>query len=247
MNLFIKALTAGLIASIMGVEPPAESVQSKRSAPTPDLERGPKDVRRIALTFDADEGDEELPLLLRILENENVTATFFLTGRWASEFPASAARIVERGHVIGNHTWGHKDLTKLTDAEIQQELLRVDDKFASLFKCQYLPLFRAPTGEKEARILAVAEKLGFRTVRWSVDTLDATEPRKTASFIENRVLGRSDEDLCGAIVLMHVGNPETCAALPVIIHNLRERGFEFVPVSAWTSTAQARLPKVRTN
>jgi peptidoglycan/xylan/chitin deacetylase (PgdA/CDA1 family) len=206
---------------------------SKLLQPPAELERGPTKERQIALTFDVTHSNEDLPRLLRVLANEGVTATFFLTGKWASEHPSCATRIVDGGHVIGNHTWGHKDLTQLTDSEIAQEILRADDRFISAFGCRYFPLFRAPYGEVNDRILRVVYDLGFRAVRWSIDTLDAAEGPKTASFIEDRVLRQSDEELSGAIVLMHVGYTETCDALPVIIHNLRERGFEFVPVSSW--------------
>lgn len=229
--LLVLATTA--LVTISLVEPPAGSPGPQPSRPEPELERGPPQERRIALTFDAGGGNDELPALLHVLEKESVAATFFLTGRWADEFPRCAAQIVARGHVVGNHTWGYKDLTKLADADIEQEILRADDRFALAFGPRYLPLFRAPFGEVNERVLRIVEKLGFRAVRWSIDTLDSMEPRKTAAFIEHRVLDRSDEELSGAIVLMHVGCPETCSALPGIIQRLRQRGFEIVPVETW--------------
>jgi peptidoglycan-N-acetylglucosamine deacetylase len=238
MNLFAKVFTIVVATFCIGTvsaQFPLGSSSQKRMQPGAELERGSRQHRRIALTFDAGGSSEDLPGLLRVLENENVTATFFLTGKWVREYPACASQIATRGHVIGNQTWGHKDLTKLTDGEIAQELLRADDLFVSAFGCRYLPLFRAPFGEVDSRVLRVVDKLGFRAIRWSIDTLDSMEPRKTPSFIEHRILDRSDEELCGSIVLMHVGYPETIAALPVIIHNLRERGFEFVPVTSWVA------------
>jgi peptidoglycan/xylan/chitin deacetylase (PgdA/CDA1 family) len=83
------------------------------------------------------------------------------------------------------------------------------------------------------RVLAVVRSLGFHSVRWSIDTLDSMEPRKRPAYIANRVLGRSDADLRGAIVLMHVGYPETVEALPTIIRGLRHRGFELIELSSW--------------
>jgi peptidoglycan/xylan/chitin deacetylase (PgdA/CDA1 family) len=74
---------------------------------TAEMERGPLLHQQVALTFDAGGGDEGLPELLQTLETTNVRSTFFVTGKWAEEFPASAAQIVAKGHIIGNHTWGH--------------------------------------------------------------------------------------------------------------------------------------------
>lgn len=241
----LMCLAACFLAGVSPAQPPARAVETvpgqPQQQPQAELERGPRHERRIALTFDAGGGDEELTGLLRALAREDIVATFFLTGQWAAEFPAGAAQILEQGHLIGNHTWGHKDLTRLTDAEITQQILLTDDRFTSLFGCSYLPLFRAPFGEVDKRVLGVVEKLGFRSVRWSIDTLDSMEPRKTAAFLADRVLARSDEELCGAIILMHVGYAETAEALPMMIHNLRERGFEFVPLSAWVPRTRPAL------
>ncbi|QIF02361.1 polysaccharide deacetylase family protein [Roseimicrobium sp. ORNL1] len=202
-------------------------------APRPELERGPRHLRQVALTFDAGAEADGLNDLLRVLEREGITATFFLTGRWACENLTLARAIVAKGHFIGNHTWAHKDLTKLEDADIRLELLRTDDRFVGWFGAQYHHLARAPFGETNERVLRIMEKEGFYGVRWSIDTLDSIEPRKSAAFIEGRILGLSDANLQGAIVLMHVGYPETVQALPTVIDRLRERGFEFVPVSVW--------------
>lgn len=251
MKLFIRALALTLASSVMvdpvSAQSPSPAAGPERIRPQPEFEHGPRQERRIALTFDAGGSNEGLEMLLGVLERENVSATFFLTGRWVCEFPAGASQIIAHGHVIGNHTWGHKDLTKLPDPEVSQEILRVDDQFVSAFGFQYQRLFRAPFGEVDDRVLRVVEKLGFRAVRWSIDTLDAMDPRKTPDFIEQRVLGRKDEELRGAIVLMHVGYAETGTALPAIIRGLRLRGFDFVPLSTWTAGVSTRLAQFRTS
>ena len=212
--------------------------------PRPALSHGPRHLRQVALTFDAGGEAEGLPQLLALLEQEQVKATFFLTGRWAAEYPACARAIAAQGHVIGNHTWSHKDLTALTPAEVKQEILRADDMLVSWFDTRYCPILRAPYGETNPTVLAVAEELGFHTVHWSIDTLDAMEPRKPAAFIEHRVTDHPDEDLRGAIVLMHVGYPETIEALPGILRQLRNRGFEMVTLGDWLNLGPRpeRLP-----
>ena len=235
----VALLSAGLFKVTLPSEHLGADVGSQPATQVrPELLRGPRHLRQIALTFDAGGDADGLTDLLRVLERERVTATFFLTGRWVCENLALARMIGTQGHVIGNHTWDHKDLTELEDWEVREELLRTDDRFVSWFGSQYQPIFRAPYGEVNNCVLGVVQILGFHSIRWSIDTLDAMEPPKSASFIEGRILGKDDEELQGAIVLMHVGYPETVEALPVVIHNLRERGFELVTIPAWIPELQ---------
>lgn len=235
------SLASPLQPSVSHAAPPPQTPPHR---PRPEVERGPRQLRQVALTFDAGGEADALPQLLATLEKEQVKATFFLTGKWAAEYPACARAIAAHGHLIGNHTWSHKDLTKLTPAEVKQEILRADDMLVSWFDTHYRPFFRAPYGETNDTVLAAAEDLGFHTIRWSIDTLDAMEPRKPADFIEQRVTSHPDDDLGGAIVLMHVGYPETVAALPGIIRQLRNRGFELVTLSDWIEVGPRpeRLP-----
>lgn len=227
-------LSAGLSGTPVPRTTAGGSNGPQATAPVPtELERGPRAFRQVALTFDAGGEADGLVDLLRTLEQEQVRATFFLTGKWACQNLHLARWISEQGHTIGNHTWAHKDLTTLEEWDVRQELLRTDDRFLGWFGPRYLPLFRAPYGETNPQVLAVAHELGFHPIRWSIDTLDAMEPRKTPTFIEERILLRSDDELKGAIVLMHVGYPETIQALPRVVHNLRLRGFEFVTIDEW--------------
>ena len=213
-------------------EPPGPSPPTTQP-PALLMERGPSHRRQIALTFDADGGVEGIADLLVTLHEAGVSATFFLTGKWADEHPEWATLIAGYGHTIGNHSWGHKDLQKMEDWEIKEEILRVDDRFAMWFGNQYQPLFRLPFSVNHDRVAAVTESLGFRMIGWSIDSLDATTPRKSASFITQRVLSHRDEELCGAIVRFNVGCPETTAAVPELVKALGKRGFEFVPLNHW--------------
>ena len=93
------------------------------------------------------------------------------------------------------------------------------------------PLWRAPYGERDDRVLRVASILGYRSIYWTLDSLDGVEPVKTSQFLIDRITQKSDAELDGAIILMHVGFKSTADALPAIVANLRGRGFHFVTVS----------------
>jgi peptidoglycan/xylan/chitin deacetylase (PgdA/CDA1 family) len=206
-----------------------------------ELVRGPRGRREIALTFDAGGEAGEVDRLLAALRDEGIVSTFFLTGKWAVEYPAEARAIVEQGHEPGNHTWSHPELTTLPDDEVRNELLRAEAQLEGGLGVRVRPRFRAPFGDRDDRILRLAAETGYQSCYWTVDSLDSVEPRKTAAFLHRRITRLSDAQLEGAIVLFHVGYPETCDALPLIIRDLRGRGFRFVRLSEWMGPSQ-RVP-----
>lgn len=93
------------------------------------------------------------------------------------------------------------------------------------------PRLRAPFGERNERVLRIAATLGYRSIYWTIDSLDSVEPRKTPEFLIDRITSKTDAELDGAIILMHVGIKSTAEALPAIIANLQGRGFRLVTVS----------------
>lgn len=124
MTVAVKALLGLLAMTLPAVGP------SELGHPVPELNRGPRNLPLVALTFDAGRGIDGLEDLLNTLERERVMVPFFLTGRLADEHPAWAHEIARRGHTIGNYSWGHKDFANLEDWEVHMEILRVDDLFS---------------------------------------------------------------------------------------------------------------------
>lgn len=240
MNAPVWLLLIGLLVSVgcrqaeAEVRPalPAET-SVMHAIPPREMSRGPLGRREVALTFDAGGDAEALPALLKVLGHMQVTATFFLTGKWVQRYPQHAKQIAAQNHAIGNHSWAHPQYTKLSAEAMQLDLLAAESMLSRYFRTPIAPLFRAPFGDRDERVLQVLAENGYFSIFWSIDTLDSMEPRKTSAAIVQRVLGRSDADLDGAIILAHVGYPETCEALPMIISQLRARGFGFVTVRKW--------------
>jgi peptidoglycan-N-acetylglucosamine deacetylase len=237
LPLLVAALAALLPGLCLGIEIRPAIIPYKPEALSPalptEMTRGPQGLHQVALTFDAGSEADAFPALLQILDRLQVKATFFLTGKWAQRYPKETQMLVERQHAIGNHSWAHPEYTRLSNEFIKLDLLAADALLDRRFGQPIRPLFRPPYGDRDGRVFGVLRESGYMSVYWSIDTLDAMDPRKSPAFIERRVLQHSNKDLDGAIILAHVGYPETCEAMPSIIAGLRVRGFEFVTLRDW--------------
>jgi peptidoglycan/xylan/chitin deacetylase (PgdA/CDA1 family) len=218
------------LAAVSSINTPTVAPRSKASLPQ-EITRGPQTRHVMALTFDAGGDADELPRLLSALDSARIRCTFFLTGRWASQHPDLTREVRAHGHEIGNHTWSHPDLTRLGDEQVRGEILRNDALLTTILGHSPRPLFRAPYGARDARVLRIANELGYTSIYWTLDSLDSIDPPKTPEFLIIRVTGKPDAALDGAIVLMHVGEPATAAAVPAIVADLQRRGFKFATVS----------------
>jgi peptidoglycan/xylan/chitin deacetylase (PgdA/CDA1 family) len=183
---------------------------------------------KIALTFDAGASPVPTPAILDALRSAGVHVTFFLTGKWCERNEGLVRRIRAEGHEIGNHTYSHKDLRKLSDEEIEQELRQTNDIVARITGSGCDPYFRPPYGGRDKRVLKVAADAGYNTVYWAVDSWDAFKKGITADEIRSRVLDRAEG---GDVVLLHCGSQPTAEALPGLIRELKSRGCEIVTIS----------------
>lgn len=193
--------------------------------------RGSHGRWEVAITFDAGADADCFQDLIAALESAHVHSTFFITGNWAQQNRDCAEAITKHGHEVGNHTWNHVDLTRQTDEIVRDEISRAEVFLTEISGQSPRPRWRAPYGARDSRILRIASALGYRSIYWTIDSLDSVEPQKTPQFLIDRITQKTDAELDGAIILMHVGVRSTADALPAIIANLQSRGFHLVTVS----------------
>ena len=185
------------------------------------------DDKKVALSFDAAGGNEDTQMILDTLAKYNVHATFFMTGGWVENYPEDVKKIQAAGHDLANHSENHKNMSQLTDAECQEELMKVHKKVKELTGVE-MCLFRPPYGDYDDHVITNAKDCGYFTVQWSVDSLDWKD-YGVESIIKTVTEHKS---LCnGAIILMHNGARYTAQALPTIIEKLQEDGYQIVPIS----------------
>lgn len=201
------------------------------AAPASVVYNGPGDRRQIALTFDDNYVVAQSLATLRALAKHEVPATLFLIGAAISGTPAVNNEIVkgmQRGlFEVGDHSWSHPQLTKLSAAAMAQQIGGGTDAFRAATGARTVPLFRPPYGATNSQVAAVAGTKGFRyLVMWDIDPRDWEG--RSASWIANHVISRAHN---GAIVVMHLTAAHTAEAIPTIVSTLRAKGYEFVTVS----------------
>ena len=188
--------------------------------------RGPSTHPYIAMTFDDGPHPRNTPRLLDMLRQRNIKATFYVIGNSVKMYPEITRRIVAEGHEIGNHTWTHRNLTKLSNSEVCREMDRTRDVIVSATGVQPRTM-RPPYGALLTRQRKmIFKEYGYPTIMWSVDPQDWKRPG--ISVVRDRIISQTRN---GSIVLSHDLHAPTVDAMPSTLDGLLGKGFQFVTVS----------------
>lgn len=185
------------------------------------------DKPQIALTFDAAWGNEDTKQIMEVLRKHNVKVTFFMTGGWVKAYPDDVKLILTEGHDLGNHSENHKNMSKLSDKEIKEELMAVHKRVQELTGYEMF-LFRPPYGDYDNHVITGAKACGYYSIQWDVDSLDWKDYGVDSiinTVCNHKHLGN------GSIILCHNGAKYTAQALDTLLTKLEEKGYEFVPLS----------------
>ncbi|MGL4819136.1 MAG: delta-lactam-biosynthetic de-N-acetylase [Bacilli bacterium] len=179
----------------------------------------------VYLTFDNGYENGYTPHILDILKDKHVPAAFFVTGQYLKSSPDLVKRMDKEGHIVGNHSYHHPDMTKVSDARIVQELQLVKDEYMRLTGNKHMMYLRPPRGIFSERVLKVARSEGYVSVFWSLAFVDwRVDDQKGADYSYNNVMQQIHP---GAVILLHSVSKDNSEALGRIIDDLRKRGYEF--------------------
>jgi peptidoglycan/xylan/chitin deacetylase (PgdA/CDA1 family) len=182
--------------------------------------------RLIALTFDDGPYPIYTPMLLDMLHDLNVPATFFLIGDDAMQWPELTRRIEAGGEEIGDHTLTHPDLDLETPDRVRMEILRGRDVLWALSHDPAVRLYmRPPHGRYTERTLQIAQALGYDVVLWTDDSGDWRTVSVAA--LQRHLLAHATAP---EIVLLHSGKLATIEALPEVVAHFKRAGYRFVTV-----------------
>ena len=184
-------------------------------------ESGVKEKPSIAITFDDGPSSRYTDRLLDGLKERNVKASFFLIGENAEENPVLVERIYKEGHLIGNHTYSHVQITHLSEKDAANEIERTDQVISAITG-EHVAYMRPPFGawQRELEI-----KMEVLPVLWSVDPLDWTT--ENVDEIVSKVVTEVEE---GDIILLHDCYASSVEAALRIVDILQKEGYEFVTV-----------------
>jgi peptidoglycan/xylan/chitin deacetylase (PgdA/CDA1 family) len=196
-----------------------EIANSSENEPNSNQEVVP--AKRVALTFEDGPDPNYTPLILDTLKSRNQVATFFVQGIRAKEYPGLIQRINAEGHLIGNHTWSHPQLTHLSPEDMQLQLQKTQNILEQITgRAPFL--YRPSYGIYNENVIST---INMPAILWSVDPEDLKY--KDASYITNYVL---DHVTDGAIILLHDTNAYTTQAISAILDALIAEGYEIVTV-----------------
>lgn len=218
----VRHVPLPLLAVIMAAILFAELARCEREGAKETAAEAEKSVpRRAALTFDDGPNACYTPEVLEILKENEILATFFLQGQCLAGNEEIVRRMHAEGHLIGNHTFHHVQLTKVSEEEAREEVVKTSNAIYEITG-KYPVYIRPPFGEwREGLDLAVT----MIPVLWDVDSRD-WESQNTASICSAVLPNVKD----GSIILMHDGYRATVEALRRIVKELKEEGYTFVTV-----------------
>lgn len=185
------------------------------------------DKKMAALTFDISWGNKTPGPVLDILKENNLHCTFFLSGPWVKQYPEIAQRIQQDGHEIASHGYRHINLSNLSKSEIIDEVQKAHVNIKEVTGVD-ASLIRTPNGDYNDTVIQAIHEANYEAIQWSCDSLDWMNPG--INTIIDRVSKRAK---AGDIILMHASDTckQTADALPAVLKNLNEQGFQLVTVS----------------
>ena len=180
----------------------------------------------VYLTFDAGYENGNVAKILDVMKNEQVMGAFFILGNLIQRNPELVSRMAEEGHLVCNHTFYHKDMTKVKDFnEFSAELKKLEALYYETTGQVMAKYYRPPEGKFNECSLEFASRLGYKTVFWSLayadwDNRNQPDPKASIEKIMSRIHN-------GAVILLHPTSKTNAEILEEVIVRLKQQGYRF--------------------
>ena len=194
------------------------------------------DEKILYLTFDAGYENGNTPAILDALKKHQAPAVFFAVGNFIKDNPDLIKRMITEGHIVGNHTMTHPDMSQISSMEsFQKELEGVEELYTSVTGEPMTKFYRPPRGVYSTENLSMAKELGYSTFFWSlayVDWIQDQQPSKEEAF--QKLIPRIHP---GAIVLLHNTSSTNAAILDELLTRWEEMGYQFHSIKELTEVS----------
>ena len=185
---------------------------------------GNKESKKVYLTFDEGYEAGNTEKILETLKKNNVPAAFFITAHYVNTSPELVQKMIEGGHIIGNHTVNHKSMPSLSEEEIKKEVMNLHEVIYNKFGYE-MKYIRPPKGEYSETSLKYCNNLGYTTVMWSFAYDDWDENKQgREEYAKKKVL---DNIHNGAVILLHGNSKDNTNILDYCIKEIKNMGYEF--------------------
>ncbi len=226
----VEAGSWGLSFSDQG-QAPAGPASARQLATFDAAYVGDSSQKILYLTFDAGYENGSTAQILDVLKAHNVPAAFFLVGNYMERNADLVRRMVDEGHIVGNHTMHHRDMRTLTDREaFAKELKDLEALFTQITGKELPKFYRPPQGLYSQENLKMAQELGYKTVFWSLAYMDwdnQNQPTRAQAFA--KLLPRTHN---GAVVLLHSTSSTNAQILDELLTNWESQGYSFGTLDA---------------
>ena len=178
----------------------------------------------IYLTFDEGYEAGYTSQILDVLKENNVKATFFITSHYLNTASDLVERMINEGHIVGNHTVNHPSMPSISDEEIEKEIMKLHQAVYEKFNYE-MKYIRPPKGEFCERTLKKSLELGYKTVMWSFAYCDWNEKKQPSTEYAQKIIIENFH--CGEIMLLHPNSKTNLEILDAIIKEAKNQGYEF--------------------
>ena len=181
-------------------------------------------IRELFLTFDVGYESGITKDFLDIVNECGIKVAFFITNSFFEENPSLVEKMIDDGHIVGNHTMNHCDLTKLTEDEIKSELLDLHNKVKEKFDYE-MKYFRPPEGLFSEKVLNVTSSIGYRAVVWGLayDDWDKNN-QKGYDYAKHMIFDNVEK---GQVILLHANSKDNLHILKEFITTFQNKGYKF--------------------
>lgn len=199
---------------------------------------GDSSSKVLYLTFDAGYENGYTAGILDVLKKHEVKAAFFLVGNYLKTSPELVKRMVSEGHIVGNHTFSHPDMSAIsTEDAFREELSKLEDEYKNVTGKEMLKFYRPPQGKYSETNLKMAKELGYKTIFWSlayVDWYESDQPTKEEAF--DKLIPRVHP---GAIVLLHSTSKTNAEILDELLTKWENMGYKFKSITELPAAADS--------
>lgn len=215
----------GVLFVMASIMPKNDAIQTSANSKELPVYSVKTEEKKVALTINCAWNADDIDVILKTLQDNNVQVTFFMVGDWVQKYKEDVKKISDANQEIGNHSLTHPHVNKLSYEDNVKQILECSKMIEEITN-KKVTLYRAPYGEYNNTVVKAARENNHQIIQWSIDTLDYNS--LTGTEMWKRI---KDKLAPGSIVLMHNGTKHTAESLDMIIKNIKQEGYEIVPVS----------------